>query len=894
MTRALIALLIMAPTVWASGPSMHPSFLLLDVDGGNVLHSGRPVSGMETCGQCHDTDFIAGHSFHADVGLGDLVPPGQAPSGRPWDTSPGPFGRWNPLEYRYLTPPGDDDLDLGTAAWIQVVGRRHVGGGPAWYGRNGEELAALSTGPAVDRDTHVRTAAGVEAWDWDASGGVEMNCFLCHTADADNEARVEALQSGAFRWASTATLARTGLVEKTERGWRWNADAFDASGRLRPDLLLIEEPTDRNCGFCHGLVHVDESTPLVTPGCPADHRMTETTGQIVSPQRLADSGINLVGKSELSRAFDVHAERLVGCADCHYSINDPVYFRRDASRLTHLNFDARRMSIGEYLKRPSHQLAKGLSALSQLAPELDASMRRCESCHRAEVTHQWLPYWERHMEAIGCESCHIPKLYSGARRQFDWTLLTAAGEPVAWCRGLEKQEAGLPPLIHGYEPVLLPRDEGGGRQRLLPYNLISTWYWVSGNPARPVRLAELQRALLDEGGHHPDVVAALDEDGDGRLGPDELRLDTPAHVQAVQQRLAAVGVTGARIAAEIQPYGIHHNVTTGEWATRECSACHSRDSRLGRPFLLASYVPGGVIPEPVGGTNVSLAGQVQRREDGQLVYRPSSETAGLYVLGHDARTWSSWLGLASVLTVLLGVAVHGGLRWRQGSRAVRGAVERVYMYSAYERLWHWLQALAIIGLIWTGLEIHLPDMLGVIGFSGSVQVHNILAGLVVINAVFSVFYYLASGQIQQYLPQPRGFFSQAIQQARYYLGGIFRGEPHPFARDPAHKLNQLQQVTYLAILNLLLPLQIITGAGMWGAQQWPQIAAALGGLTFLAPLHALLAWLFAAFLLMHLYLTTTGHTPLSNLRAMIVGWDEVERPTPDSERNDEHEHGRDP
>ena len=130
-------------------------------------------------------------------------------------------------------------------------------------------------------------------------------------------------------------------------------------------------------------------------------------------------------------------------------------------------------------------------------------------------------------------------------------------------------------------------------------------------------------------------------------------------------------------------------------------------------------------------------------------------------------------------------------------------------------------------------------------------------------------------------------------EARYYLGGIFRGEPHPFARDPAHKLNQLQQVTYLAILNVLLPLQIITGASMWGAQRWPQIAAALGGLTFLAPLHALLAWLFAAFLLMHIYLTTTGHTPLSNIRAMIVGWDEVERLTPDSERSSEHEHGRD-
>ena len=33
-----------------------------------------------------------------------------------------------------------------------------------------------------------------------------------------------------------------------------------------------------------------------------------------------------------------------------------------------------------------------------------------------------------------------------------------------------------------------------------------------------------------------------------------------------------------------------------------------------------------------------------------------------------------------------------------------------------------------------------------------------------------------------------------------------RGEPHPFEKQPGKRLNPLQQVTYLAILNVLLPL----------------------------------------------------------------------------------------
>jgi hypothetical protein len=47
-------------------------------------------------------------------------------------------------------------------------------------------------------------------------------------------------------------------------------------------------------------------------------------------------------------------------------------------------------------------------------------------------------------------------------------------------------------------------------------------------------------------------------------------------------------------------------------------------------------------------------------------------------------------------------------------------------------------------------------------------------------------------------------------------------------------------------------------------------------LTYLAPLHTLIAWLFASFILAHVYLTTTGPTPLAAINAMMVGWDEVE------------------
>jgi thiosulfate reductase cytochrome b subunit len=167
-----------------------------------------------------------------------------------------------------------------------------------------------------------------------------------------------------------------------------------------------------------------------------------------------------------------------------------------------------------------------------------------------------------------------------------------------------------------------------------------------------------------------------------------------------------------------------------------------------------------------------------------------------------------------------------------------------------------------------------------------VLVHNILAGIVIVNAALSLFYHLASGEIRQYLPRPAGFFDDAIRQAIFYLRGIFNGEPHPFEKTPERKLNPLQQATYFGLLNVLLPLQVITGALMWGAQRWPDLTARLGGLPFLAPFHTLVAWLFAAFVVGHVYLTTTGHAPLASIQAMMMGWDHLETPASAEEGTD--------
>jgi len=236
------------------------------------------------------------------------------------------------------------------------------------------------------------------------------------------------------------------------------------------------------------------------------------------------------------------------------------------------------------------------------------------------------------------------------------------------------------------------------------------------------------------------------------------------------------------------------------------------------------------------------------------------------------------LGMLAFAGVLGGIAVHGGLRILSARRMPKqhAQLKRVYIYSTYERFWHWLQTFTIVGLLFTGLIIHKPDIFGMFAFKSVVYVHNVLAAIVVINAGLSLFYHLASGEVKQFIPRPKGFYDQAILQAKYYLRGIFRNEPHPFEKTARRRLNPLQQITYFGLLNVLLPGQILTGALMWGAEHWPAVAQRFGGLPLLAPIHTLISWLLAAFVVMHIYLATTGHSPLALIQAMMLGWEEVE------------------
>jgi thiosulfate reductase cytochrome b subunit len=820
--------------------NMHPEVPILDAMGDRVIESGLPMSTMTTCGgDCHQTGFIMANSDHADAGASRL---GDGERLHDWQQGPGFYGGWNPLAYD--TDGLDENGDMDVVAWLKRYGSRHVGGGPA-------------------------------------AGMVEMNCLLCHTTITDHTARNDALEKGDFAWANTASLASIGVISAVEGEWQWNPSVFNENGALKEGVMDIRAPTDANCSACHGIANNDLETPLtITDELSARHN-TDRTGQIISPQKLLNSGLNISGKEALNFPFDVHTDRVVGCTNCHYSLNNPVYFQQRAeSRPEHLDFDPRRLDTSEYLARPLHQFAKGRSTLG-LAAMTENSLRRCESCHIAENVHEWLPYKQRHITALACEACHIPKLFGPALQAMDWTMLGEDRQPQRQYRNIDGDPASVETLIEGYRPLILARENADGNMQLAPFNLVTSWYRVAGDPARPVSRETLEEALFSGDAYHPDVLAGLDADGDGSLTDAELRLVDESSVKVVRQRLEAVGLTGLEIQSEMTPFSVNHNVVNGENATRDCSNCHDRDSLLAAKFTLSGYAPGNVLPTAETYPGIAFSGAVENDAVNGPDFASNAHKAGFYIIGHHSADWADLLGLVMFLGIIVAVSVHGLARYISARRRppVAREYERVHMYDAYERIWHWLQASAILMLLFTGLVIHKPHFFGMFSFRYMVNVHNVLGFILLINAALALFFHLASGQYRQYVPKPRNFFRRAMSQALYYSKGIFAGDSHPLEKTKANKLNPLQQITYLGILNILLPAQIITGVLIWGLQRWPHIAAEFGGLPVLAVVHTLLAWTFATFIVMHIYLTTTGHSPLAGIKSMIVGWDDVEKHT---------------
>jgi formate dehydrogenase gamma subunit len=351
----------------------HPAITLLDKNGDEVNpitgdNDKAPFSTEQTCGMCHDYDKITS-GYHFQMGWDVVSDTFGVKDGKPWQISNGMMGKWCPMYFRQIAKKSNkspDDIDLTV---YDFVGFSSGNGSPQPCGAchpGGGGLEHDRDGNRYDEqlseDTSLASTLDGDYYKshWDKSGVVEADCFICHLKDYSYDERAYQLEQGNYQWAVVAGTG-FGIV---------NGSVVDGDN---PEVEYNKRFFNSD-----GTITLDVSWPPPDDNCVFCHGRTDTRKRGFTWNDI--------------RNPDIHNNQGITCAACHPSGID-------------------------------HQFAKGNASASQVANDLDGTMKNCEDCHMEGYLGSTIPAHNKlrpsHIQRISCEACHIPFLGRAAALGFE-------------------------------------------------------------------------------------------------------------------------------------------------------------------------------------------------------------------------------------------------------------------------------------------------------------------------------------------------------------------------------------------------------------------------------------------------------------------------------------------
>ena len=216
---------------------------------------------------------------------------------------------------------------------------------------------------------------------------------------------------------------------------------------------------------------------------------------------------------------------------------------------------------------------------------------------------------------------------------------------------------------------------------------------------------------------------------------------------------------------------------------------------------------------------------------------------------------------------------------------ISGRRPLVKRYSGVVRLAHWLNAILLVGMIASGLQIYnayahfglrdhplalpnpldgqlIPQWARLGGWlAGGLNWHFALAWPFVITGLVYLGFLAFSGEWRSLLFRPRDL-GPAVQMQLYYLR---LQKEHP----PQGKHNPLQKAAYTFIV-ALGAVATLTGFAIYKPVQLGWLTTLLGGYELTRYWHFLSVWIFVGFTLLHVSLVFLVDP--ASLRGMITGW----------------------
>jgi len=201
-------------------------------------------------------------------------------------------------------------------------------------------------------------------------------------------------------------------------------------------------------------------------------------------------------------------------------------------------------------------------------------------------------------------------------------------------------------------------------------------------------------------------------------------------------------------------------------------------------------------------------------------------------------------------------------------------MKRLWLHPFPLRTWHWLNTALVLLLMITGIQLRAPDVGIFSGYRTAVVVHRATGFVMVASFLFWLAYTLVSRRARKQYVARFSDLTGLVKQGQYYAFGVFRGWKNPFSATPEAKFNPLQKISYISIQFIFTPIIVVTGICFGNILFFSEAIKSIGGIRILDAIHVVVAYVFVAYLFVHVYMATVGRTPLAHTKAMFTGYEE--------------------
>ena len=201
---------------------------------------------------------------------------------------------------------------------------------------------------------------------------------------------------------------------------------------------------------------------------------------------------------------------------------------------------------------------------------------------------------------------------------------------------------------------------------------------------------------------------------------------------------------------------------------------------------------------------------------------------------------------------------------------------KIYFYPIWLRIWHGINALGILILIFTGINMQFSGpKFTLMNFELAVNLHNISGILITLNYLLYFFGNMLTSNHKYYRLKLRGLIKRLNLQIGYYTSGLFKNQQPPFPLSEKRKFNPMQKVAYLMTMYVFVPGLIFTGLALLFPETIIEDVYSVSGIFMTAILHASLGFLVSIFLIVHLYVASIGKHPLNNFKSIVNGYHDI-------------------